>query len=167
MKSFNFVVTDLVNNASGELLAVSSDTHEYNTYHYTNKGLIDENRPEVHFFNRKADIKKIRPSKNKEAMIDKMNLEILKNNVGYMAFCLEQASDKLLCHIEKEGFPCPGDDEFCDLPKSMEYISNAGKSITKALNSYSNYLKLCMDHSVGLYSLSINRTDNFKQRIRF
>lgn len=163
MKSFNFIITDLVRNNAGDLLAVSVDGWDYKTYHYTkDENRVDEDREDTFLFKRKSDIKKVRASKNKNALIDKMNLEILKNNVGVMAFCLEQASERLLCHVEKQGLQISGPDGFSDLPDNMAYIAKAGRLINKGLDNYSNYLKLCMENGVGLYSLSINRTNNFK-----
>lgn len=156
MKNMNFVVVDLVKNEKDEMLAVSVDGWGCPTYHYlTAANIIDEDNSFHHIFKRKADIKKVRSSKEKSSLIDKINLEILKNNVGAMAFALEQASDKLIFHLEKQNICVT--DTFADLPESLSCIGTAGKEITKGLNNYSNYLKLCMDSGVGIYALSITR----------
>jgi len=75
MRSYNFVVSDLVKNPEGELLAVSRDNGGWLNYHRTTAdgAEIDEERTD-YYFKRKSDIKRVRASKEKERTIDRLNL---------------------------------------------------------------------------------------------
>jgi len=158
MRSYNFVVIDLVRDQNGELLAVSRGAGGWLNYHRTikNGAEIDEDRTE-HFFQRKSDIKKIRKSKDKTAMIDRLNLWILESNISFMAFALEQAEEQLYSQAEKMGYAPHGEDWYKDLPDSLVNMGNAAKLLDRGSRAYGNYLHLCFERGTGLYRVGLER----------
>jgi hypothetical protein len=163
MRDYAFTIIDLVRNPEGELLAVSKGAWGYLTYHYTcNDTCIDEYRENTYLFKRKTDIKRIRPSKVKDAIIDKINASILRENISAMAYAMEQAEEQLRVFLEKNEHY--GRDVFRDLPPHLAHIGNAGEMLERGGRNYSNFLTLVMEHRVGLYTLSIHRDPQRWQR---
>lgn len=163
MRSFNFVVTDLVRNSEGELLAVSFGRGGFFDYHRTTKDgtEIDESHTE-YYFKRKADIKKIRASKDKDRMIDRLNLWILQANVDFMALCLEQAEEHLFAYAEKTctsdiASNIRGDRWYDNLPDSMKSVASSAQLLSRGSDAYGNVLNLCFAHGGGAYHLKIER----------
>lgn len=161
MKNFSFVCVDVVRNIEGEMLAVSVGDWGYLTYHYTkDENRIDEDRECTFIPKRKTDIKKIRSSKMKESIIDKINLDILKNNISSMERALEKASDSIHTYFDKINVPIKCDRTFGASSDPLKLLYDANRQLEKGSDAYSNYLKLSMDHDVGLYVISIERDAN-------
>lgn len=158
MRSYNYVVVDLVRNPEGELLAVTRGRSGFLEYHRTDRdgAEIAEERSEF-YFQRKSDIKKIRSSKEKERMIDRLNLWILQKNVGFMAVALERANEQLYSFAEQAGLEVHGEHWYRDLPQSHAQIAEAAKWLCRGSDAYSNYLNLCFEKGLGAYNLQIER----------
>lgn len=158
MKSFNFVVIDLVRNPEGELLAVSRNRGGWLEYHRTDKdGTEIAEEWADYYFKRKSDIKKVRASKEKERIIDRLNLWILKENIGCMALALERAEDQLFTYATKAGFNPHGERWFDDLPQTHTNIAEAARALWLGSNAYRNFLDLAFEKGAGAYDIEINR----------
>lgn len=158
MKSYNFVVVDLVRNPEDELLAVSRNRGGWLEYHRTDRDgtEIAEERTD-YYFKRKSDIKKVRQSKEKERMIDRLNLWILHENIGFMAVALDKADELLYSHTENAGIDVHGERWCEDLPESMKYIAEAARWLRRGSNAYGNFLDLTFDKGRGAYNIQIER----------
>lgn len=162
MRSYNFVVCDLVKNAEGELLAVSRDGGGWLNYHRTTADgtEIDEDRTE-YYFKRKGDIKKVRASKEKESMIDRLNLWILQENISFMGGILEKASDQLYSFAQRNNIDVSGDRWYEDLIDSHPNIAEAAKMLDRGSDAYSNFLKLTFTRGGPAYNLQVEREPEF------
>lgn len=157
-RSYNFVVVDLVRNPEGELLAVSRNRGGWLEYHRTARdgAEIAEERSD-YYFKRKSDIKKVRSSKEKDRMIDRLNLWILQENIGFMAVALEKANDQLYSYAEKAGINTYGERWHENLPQSHADIAEAVKWLNRGSNAYSNFLDLTFEKGNGAYNIQIER----------
>lgn len=163
MRSFNFVVIDLVHNPEGELLAVAALRGYFDYYRTVKDGTELAEESANYYFERKSDIKKIRKSKEKDRMIDRLNRWILQANIDFMGAALEKAEEALFSFADKEllkleGKSCiQGAQWYEHLPESLVKIESAGRWLYRGGRAYNNYLQLCMEHGVGLYNLQIER----------
>jgi len=162
MKSYNFIVCDLVKNAEGELLAVSRGNGGWLNYHRTiaDGAEIDEDRTD-YYFKRKSDIKKVRASKEKERMIDQLNLWILHENVSFMGRILEKASDELYTFAERNNINVHGDRWYEDLIDSYPNVAEAAKLLDRGSNAYSNFLRLTFKRGGAAYNMQLEREPDF------
>lgn len=158
MRSCNFVVVDFVRNPEGELLAVSRGRGGFLDYHRTARdGAEIAEEHSDYYFKRKSDIKKVRSSKEKERMIDRLNLWILQENIGSMAVALEKAEDQLYSHVEKAGIDVHGERWYQNLPQSMQHIAEAAMCLRRGSYAYRNFLDLTFDKGGGAYNIQIER----------
>lgn len=158
MRSYSFVVVDLVRNPEGELLAVSRGRGGFLDYHRTARdgAEIAEERSD-YYFKRKSDIKKVRSSKEKDRMIDRLNLWILQENVGFMGSALEKAEDQLYSHAEKAGIDVHGERWYENIPQSMQNIAEAAMWLRRGSYAYRNFLDLTFEKGGGAYNIQIER----------
>lgn len=159
LRSFNFVVTDLVRNPEGELLAVSrSRSSGWLDYHRTAKdGTEIAEEHSDYYFKRKANIKKVRASKEKERMIDRLNLWILQENIAFMAVAIEKADDQLYAFAERHGVGTSSDRWYENLPQDDAPIKEAAMLLARGRYAYQNILHLASDKGGGAYDIQIER----------
>jgi hypothetical protein len=95
----------------------------------------------------------------KDSIIDKINLDILKNNVSSMERSLEKASEAIHTYFDKVGVSMNSDLTFGSSSDPLKILYDANRQLEKGSDAYSNYLKLSMDNDVGLYMIAIERDE--------
>lgn len=163
------LVIDLVKNPEGETLAITlSSRGNVDCWKTANNGQqLHEDRLR-YFFKRKSDMKKIRESKEKRMLIDRLNQSILRQNISDMAEAMEYAEERLFTAAQDLGYHAHGDRWFEELGDSgvPGSIAKAARKLHTGLAAYSSLLGICGESGLGAYTLELERVSDRWEAIK-